>query len=96
MRVNHYLMTRIYICPYCGKYFTKTANYQKYCCKTCSKYARQDNVNRNVKRWKKKHEHEVPLGTTNIREHPNSSVDREEQIVSKELSRVMGCNRFFK
>jgi hypothetical protein len=51
-------------------------------------------VNNNVKRWNKKHVKYV-LGSTNINEHCNKDFEREQEIVEKEMKRVMKRKRFF-
>ena len=90
-------MTELFVCPWCNNLTPKHHHKQVYCDKRirdCSKQARKYKVNKNVKNYNSKHIKNV-LGSTNINEHSNSDFMREEEIVEKELNRVMKGKRFF-
>jgi len=78
-------------CAYCGKEYTKTHNRQTYCSDKCRKHARQEKRRiydsqyyyRNRKRI-----HQRRKGTPTIGPTPNPNVEREAEIVRKEVERI--------
>ena len=75
-------------CQYCSSGFKPKHNSQKYCCKDCSKKARQDK-DAERKRQIRKESNIPPIGTTNMGQHPKKDPNEEYEFVHKTLLKTL-------
>ena len=75
-------------CPYCISGFKPKHNSQKYCCKDCSKKARQDQ-DAERKRKIRKESNIPPIGTINMGPHPKKDYDEEYEFVHNTLLKTL-------
>lgn len=81
-------------CGWCGKYYVKTANKQKYCSQECRKNAINEQARRKSHRWYHRHKHELSekqrwgLGSGAIGQHRHEDYEKEQQVITNELKRI--------
>ena len=82
------------ICGWCGKQYTKSANKQKYCSEYCRESARSHQSRMKSHRWYHRHKHELTekqrwgLGSGVIGQHRHPDFNREQEVITKELTRL--------
>lgn len=85
---------RISTCGWCGRQYIKYANKQKYCSDECRDSARSHQSRMKSHRWYHKHKHELTekqrwgLGSSTIGQHRHDDFEREQEVITKELSRL--------
>lgn len=75
-------------CPYCLSGFKPKHNSQKYCCKDCSKKARQDQ-DAERKRKIRKESNIPPIGTINMGSHPKKNHNEEYEFIHNTLLKTL-------
>ena len=75
-------------CPHCTSGFKPKSNSQKYCCKDCSKKARQDK-DAERKRIIRKELNKPPIGTINMGQHRKKDYDEEYKFIHKTLLKTL-------
>lgn len=80
-------------CKWCGKKFTPQTSHQLYCSEDCTKYARMENTNNRIRKYRKKYEDVQTIldmkniGTGNLGEHRLDDFKEEYQRVLREMNR---------
>lgn len=81
-------------CGWCGQYYVKTANKQKYCSNECRKNAIQEQSRRKSHRWYHRHKHELDekqrwgLGSGVLGQHRHKDYEKEQKVITRELKRL--------
>ena len=79
-------------CSYCGQEFTRKHNRQKYCSKTCSKKAHQEQKTNWAYRYYHENKNKInntKIGTRTIGPHKHPITTREQEIVNNEKQRLL-------
>lgn len=79
-------------CNWCGHVFKKNTENRKYCKKSCSDYAREEQNRKNALEHYHKHKDEKPakLGSygANLHSHMNPDHEKEKQLIENEKRRL--------
>lgn len=81
-------------CGWCGQYYIKTANKQKYCSNECRKNAIQEQSRIKSHRWYHRHKHELDekqrwgLGSGVLGQHRHKDYEKEQKVITRELKRI--------
>lgn len=79
-------------CNWCGKLFTKTNNYRKYCSTKCKGYAREEQNRIHALNYYHKYKEDLPgkLGSygANLYGHRNEDMEKEHQLILNEKKRL--------
>lgn len=78
-------------CKWCGKEFTPQTSHQMYCSDACTGYARAENTNNRIRKYRKRYESIQTIedikniGTGNLGAHRLEDFEEEHKKIIKEL-----------
>ena len=83
-------------CNWCGRLFTKTTHFKKYCSKNCKDYAKEEQNRLNFRSYYKRYKDTMSeaqkgaLGSrgANLHAHANSDHEVEARLISNEKKRL--------
>lgn len=83
-------------CNWCGRLFTKTTHFKKYCCNNCKDYAKEEQNRQNFRNYYKRYKDTMSeaqkgaLGTrgANLHAHANADHEVEARLISNEKKRL--------
>ena len=83
-------------CRWCGRLFTKTSQFKKYCCSNCKNYAKEEQNRLNFRKYYKRYKDTMceakkgALGSrgANLHAHANTDPEVEARLITREKKRL--------